>query len=33
MCIQARGPEQDHPTGTLELLELYRDGNAGARDR
>src|SRR5688572_12900393 len=33
MCIQARGAEQDHPTGTLELLELYRDGNSGARDR
>ena len=33
MQIHARSPQQDHPTGTLELLELYRGGNAGARDQ
>jgi len=33
MPIHARSPEQDHPTGTLELLELYRGGNAAARDQ
>ena len=33
MQIHARSPQQDHPTGTLELLELYRGGNSGARDQ
>ena len=33
MQIYARSPQQEHPTGTLELLELYRGGNSGARDQ
>lgn len=27
------GPQLDHPTGTVELLELYRGGSSGARDK
>ena len=33
MDTRNTGPNNDHPTGTLELLELYRGGNSVARDQ